>query len=115
MSYCVSMGMTNEDENSITPFAVTDFRDVKHVFGIRKRDRRHHMYIIGKTGTGKSTLLKNMLITDIRRGEGLALIGPQGDLAESILYFVPEERMEDVIYFNPADMLYPIALILWRR
>lgn len=67
------------------------------------------MYVIGKTGTGKSTLLKNMLLSDIARGEGLALIDPHGDLAEDILNFVPEERMEDVIFFNPADMSYPIA------
>jgi hypothetical protein len=97
------------DDNSITPLAVTDFRHCKDVFGIRKKDRRSHIYAIGKTGTGKSTLLKNMLIEDIRRGEGLALIDPHGDLAEDILHCVPEERMEDVIYFNPVDLDYPIA------
>ena len=67
------------------------------------------MYVIGKTGTGKSTLLKNMLVSDIRRGEGLALIDPHGDLADDILSYVPEARMEDVIFFNPADTKYPIA------
>lgn len=103
------MKTTANDDDSITPFAVTDYRDRKDVFGIRKRDRRSHMYVIGKTGTGKSTLMKNMLVADIRRGEGLALIDPHGDLASDILSFVPEERMEDVIYFNPADMRYPIA------
>ncbi len=97
------------NENSITPFAITDYRDRRDVFGIKKRDRSGHMYVIGKTGTGKSTLLANMLVADIRRGEGLALIDPHGDLAEELLNFIPEARMEDVIYFNPGDMNYPIA------
>lgn len=102
------MGNEN-DEDSITPFAITDYRDYRKVFGIRKKDRQGHMYVIGKTGTGKSTLLKNLIISDIRKGEGLALIDPHGDLAEDILHFVPEDRMEDVIYFNPADIEFPIA------
>ncbi len=67
------------------------------------------MYIIGKTGTGKSTLIENMVIADIQAGNGLALIDPHGDLAENVLNFVPEGRVEDVIYFNPADIQYPIA------
>lgn len=67
------------------------------------------MYVIGKTGTGKSTLLENMLVSDIRRGEGLALIDPHGDLAAHLLHYVPEERMEDIIYFNPTDIQYPVA------
>jgi hypothetical protein len=103
------MRTNNDDEDQVTPFAITDFRDRKDVFGIRKRDRRNHMYVIGKTGTGKSTLLKNMLVSDIKRGEGLALIDPHGDLAENILSYVPEGRMEDVIFFNPSDLEYPIA------
>ena len=67
------------------------------------------MYIIGKTGTGKSTLILNMLVSDIRNGRGAALIDPHGDLAEEVLNYVPEERISDVIYFNPADLEYPIA------
>lgn len=108
-SYPVDMNTHSSNEDSITPFAVTDFRDVKKLFGIRKRDRRAHMYVVGKTGTGKSTLVKNMLVSDIRKGEGFALIDPHGDLAESILHFVPQSRMEDIIFFNPADIEYPIA------
>lgn len=99
----------NDDENKITTLAITDYRNRQDVFGIKKKDRRSHMYIIGKTGSGKSTLLKNMLVSDIQRDEGIALIDPHGDLAESILDHVPENRMEDVIYFNPADMQYPFA------
>ena len=67
------------------------------------------MYIIGKTGTGKSTLIQNMVISDIRDGNGLALIDPHGDMAEGVLSFVPKRRIKDVIYFNPADIEYPIA------
>ncbi|MCL5104048.1 MAG: type IV secretion system DNA-binding domain-containing protein [Armatimonadetes bacterium] len=103
------MRTKSDDDNPITPFAVTDFRHREDVFGIKKKDRRNHMYVIGKTGTGKSTLLKNMLIADIRRGEGLALIDPHGDLADDVLSYVPEARMEDVIYFNPMDTDYSIA------
>lgn len=67
------------------------------------------MYVIGKTGTGKSTLIENMIISDIKNGNGAALIDPHGDLAENILNLIPENRINDVIYFNPADMEYPIA------
>ena len=65
--------------------------------------------MIGKTGVGKSTLIENMVISDINEGHGVALIDPHGDLAENILHFVPESRIQDVIYFNPADIEYPIA------
>jgi type IV secretory pathway VirB4 component len=67
------------------------------------------MYIIGKTGTGKSTLIENMVISDIKEGQGLALIDTHGDLVENVLHFVPKRRIGDVIYFNPADIDYPIA------
>ena len=67
------------------------------------------MYMIGKTGVGKSTLIENMVISDIKKGHGVALIDPHGDLAQNILNFVPESRIKDVIYFNPADIECPIA------
>jgi hypothetical protein len=66
------------------------------------------MYIIGKTGTGKSTLIENMVISDVKQGNGLALIDPHGDLAENVLRYVPKKRVEDVIYFNPGDIDYPV-------
>ena len=97
------------DPNAITPFAVTNYRDIRRIFGIKQKNRRGHMYVIGKTGTGKSTLLLNMIVSDIREGRGVALIDPHGDLAERALDFVPKNRIEDVIYFNPADLEYPIA------
>lgn len=100
---------SKNDKNPATLFAVTDFRDVKQKFGIKEKDRQGHMYILGKTGTGKSTLIKNMAISDIKKGNGIALIDPHGDLAEDILDYVPEERIKDVIYFNPQDLEYPIA------
>ncbi len=99
----------NNEPDSITPFAVTNYRDIRRIFGIKQKNRRAHMYVIGKTGTGKSTLLANMIISDIREGRGVALIDPHGDLAERVLDFVPKERIEDVIYFNPGDLEYPIA------
>jgi hypothetical protein len=88
----------------------TIFRETKHKFGIKKTDRRKHLYIIGKTGTGKSTLLKNMIIQDMRAGEGVAVLDPHGQLVDELLDFVPEERVDDVVMFNPADADYPISL-----
>jgi len=103
------MNESQDKENPITPFAVTNYRDIRKIFGIKKKNRRGHIYIIGKTGTGKSTLIENMAISDIKNGNGLALIDPHGDLAEDLLNFVPKKRIEEVIYFNPADLEYPIA------
>jgi type IV secretory pathway TraG/TraD family ATPase VirD4 len=98
----------NHDENPITFFAVTDWRDIRKIFGIKQKNRRGHIYVIGKTGTGKSTLIENMAVSDIRQGKGLALIDPHGDLAESLLDHIPESRRDDVIYFNPADAECPV-------
>ena len=96
-------------KNDITYFAKTNFRGQEHIFGIKKDDRRRHMYVIGKTGMGKTTLLENMVISDIRAGRGVAVVDPHGDFAEKILNFIPPSRINDVIYFNPADVDYPIA------
>ena len=96
-------------ENPITPFAVTNYRNIRTIFGIREKNRRGHIYIVGKTGTGKSTLISNMAASDAKDGQGLALIDPHGDLAEALLELVPKQRIKDVIYFNPADLNHPIA------
>ncbi|MDP2638824.1 MAG: type IV secretion system DNA-binding domain-containing protein [Candidatus Azambacteria bacterium] len=96
-------------DNNITFFAETNFRNQRKRFGIKIDDRRRHMYVIGQTGTGKTTLLMNMLISDIIAGHGVGFIDPHGDMAENLLNFIPEERIKDVIYFNPADMNHPIA------
>jgi type IV secretory pathway TraG/TraD family ATPase VirD4 len=79
-------------------------------FRVKAHDRRHHVYIIGKTGAGKSTLLKNMAVQDIKNGRGVAVIDPHGDLAEDLLNFIPKNRLNDVIYFNPADTRHPAGI-----
>lgn len=87
----------------------TNHRNKKVKFGIKRDDRRRHIYILGKTGMGKSVLLENMAIQDIKNGEGVCFIDPHGDLAENLLNFIPAMRINDVIYFNPSDSEYPIS------
>jgi energy-coupling factor transporter ATP-binding protein EcfA2 len=99
----------HEKLNGITPIGVTDWRDTYQAFGIKDKDRLGHIYVIGKTGVGKSTLLQTMAIADIENCHGLAVIDPHGDVAISLLDYVPESRINDVIYFNPGDTEYPIA------
>jgi len=96
-------------KDEIAVFAQTTFRNQFKKFGIKTDDRRRHMYLIGKTGMGKSTIQENMIVGDIRAGHGLAVVDPHGDLAEKIIEFIPPERVKDVVYFNPSDMDYPIA------
>ncbi len=96
--------MAGNPDTDVVFVGRTDFRDAKRLFGIKRSDRRQHMYVIGKTGTGKSTLLGNLIVQDISNGEGLAVIDPHGELIEEILERIPEERLQDVVYFNPADM-----------
>ena len=97
------------EKEQITPFGIINFRNQKKEFGIKIDDQRRHMYIIGKTGVGKTTMLENMVIADILDGNGVGIVDPHGEFAERILDFIPEERIKDVVYFNPADMEYPIA------
>ena len=101
--------MVPNNENRITYFAETDFRNKKTRFGIRALDRARHTYVIGKTGMGKSTLLENMAIQDIQNGEGMAFLDPHGSTAEKLLDYVPEHRAKDVLYFAPFDMDYPVS------
>lgn len=81
-------------------------------FVFSPRDRRHHLYAIGKSGTGKTTLLRNMILQDIAAGHGVGVIDPHGDLATELLDYIPRHRIEDVVYFNPADMEFPIGFNL---
>ncbi len=90
-------------------FAETTFRNKRQKFGIKTDDRRRHMYLIGKTGMGKSVMQENMIINDIRAGHGVGVVDPHGDLAEKVIKYIPKERINDVMYFNPSDMDYPIA------
>lgn len=99
----------NIDPNGITLFAQTNFRNQQRRFGIKLDDRRRHMYVLGKTGMGKTTLLENMVLSDIYAGHGCAYIDPHGDTAEKILDYIPSWRINDVVYFNPADLDFPIG------
>jgi Type IV secretion-system coupling protein DNA-binding domain len=99
--------MDNQDK--VTYFAETDFRNTKTKFGIKAKDRTRHMYIIGKTGMGKSTMLENLAIQDIQNDEGIIFIDPHGSAAVKLLDYVPKHRIDDVIYFAPADTDYPIS------
>ncbi len=93
----------------ITYFAETDSRNKRVSFGIKAKDRLKHVYVIGKTGMGKSTLLENMAVQDIKSNEGMAFIDPHGKTAELLLEYVPKERIKDVIYFAPFDTDFPIS------
>ncbi len=86
------------------------YQGVKTLVRITREDRRRHIYVIGQTGTGKTTLLKNMIVQDIRNGDGVCFLDPHGDVAQEILGLIPKERIDDVIYFNPGDTRRPIAL-----
>ncbi len=96
-------------DNYINYFAETDFRGQRRKFGIKVEDRARHVYIIGKTGMGKSTILENMAVQDIQHGEGIAFIDPHGGTAEKLLDYIPPERMKDVIYMAPHDLEFPVA------
>lgn len=100
---------THGDKESITTLGKTNFRGSQQVFGIRPDDRRRHVYIIGKTGMGKSTLLENMLYADIMAGRGVGLIDPHGDTADSVLKFIPPNRINDVVLIDPSDNEYAVS------
>src|SRR6267142_7100038 len=94
---------------NVTHFARIDFRNDQRVFGIKDDDRFANVYVIGKTGTGKSTLLETMALQDIRRNVGLALIDPHGDLVEGVVRQIPDRRQGDVTYLNASDPLQPFG------
>jgi hypothetical protein len=91
---------------------VSAYRGIKRQIYIGNEDRMRHIYVIGKTGTGKSELLKSMILQDIKEGKGLCFMDPHGDAIEDILKLMPPERAEDVIYFNPSDTGRPLGLNL---
>ncbi|HTM68105.1 MAG TPA: type IV secretion system DNA-binding domain-containing protein [Candidatus Binatia bacterium] len=99
----------HDHENEVILFGETNFRNQRRKFGIKTDDRRRHMYVLGKTGMGKTTLLENMVLADVYAGHGLAYVDPHGDTAEKFLDFIPPHRINDVVYFNPADMEFPIG------
>jgi CxxC-x17-CxxC domain-containing protein len=95
--------------SEITAFAETNFRNRRAAFGIKTDDRRRHMYVIGKTGMGKTNMLENLAVQDILNGHGVCFIDPHGDTAEKLISMIPPNRINDVIYFNPADQNFPIS------
>ncbi|MDO9027295.1 MAG: type IV secretion system DNA-binding domain-containing protein, partial [Candidatus Roizmanbacteria bacterium] len=97
-------------KSDINFFAKTEFKNKEQIFGIKTVDRRKHVYIIGKTGAGKSTIIANMAIDDIRKDRGLGIIDPHGDLSETILNFIPKRRLNDVVYLEPFDTERPFTL-----
>ena len=98
---------TNDDQ--ISAFGVTNFRGINHQFGMLRYDRSRHVYIIGQTGAGKSGLLELFALSDIFHNQGYAIIDPHGDFAINNMKFIPGSRLNDVVYFNPADTAYPLG------
>lgn len=101
---------TEEDKMHVNFFGKTIYKNKDTIFGIKDVDRRRHIWAIGKTGTGKSTLIANMAIDDLKKDRGLAIIDPHGDLCDIVLDYIPKRRINDVIYFNPADTDNPIVI-----
>lgn len=106
----VAKTATDAEKADTNYFATAEFKNENQIFGIRTADRRKHIYIVGKTGAGKSTLIANMAIDDIRKGRGLAIVDPHGDLSEIILDYIPNRRVNDVIYLEPFDTERPFHL-----
>lgn len=97
------------DDEKISAFGLTNFRGINHQFGMLRSDRSRHVYIIGQTGAGKSGLLELFALSDIYHNQGYAIIDPHGDFAIENMKFIPEARLDDVVYFNPADVEHPIG------
>jgi CxxC-x17-CxxC domain-containing protein len=93
----------------ITYLGITTYRDKNQLFGIKRKDRRQHVYILGKSGTGKSVLMFNMIIQNIENGDGVCMVDPHGENVEAVLSAIPPHRIKDVVYFNPADTDYHIG------
>ena len=106
------MNLPRATEDDVTIFGETDYRDTKVEFGLKRGDRVRHFYLLGKTGTGKSTLFKNMFISDVLAGDGACFVDPHGDTVEQLLDYIPPNRIKDVVYFNPTDVAHPIGFNL---
>lgn len=96
-------------DEQISAFGLTNFRGINHQFGLYRYDRSRHVYIIGQTGAGKSGLLELFALSDIYHNHGYAIIDPHGDFAVDNMHFIPPSRIDDVVYFNPADTAYPLG------
>lgn len=93
----------------VSLFGITNFHNQNFKFGIKRSDRRRHLYMVGKSGTGKSKMLELLIGADIRAGHGVGVLDPHGDLVDQVLKYVPKERINDIVYFNPADFEHPVA------
>ena len=102
-------GQPEEEKEDICLFAQTNYRNQMRRFGTKTDDRRRHMYVVGKTGMGKTTMMENMVLHDIYAGHGVGVVDPHGDFAEKIIDYIPANRINDVVYFNPADVDFPIG------
>ena len=96
-------------EKNVLSFGLTNFHNQQIPFGLLRQDRARHLYVVGKSGTGKSKLLELLIATDIKEGKGVCVMDPHGDLVDAVIKHVPKERVNDVIYFNPMDIDFPIA------
>lgn len=106
----IAAGKTDEEKADINFFAKAMFKNKEQIFGLRTVDRFRHVWVVGKTGTGKSTLIANMAIDDVKKHRGIGIIDPHGELCETVLNYIPSDRINDVIYFNPADREYPMIM-----
>lgn len=106
----IALNKTDEEKQLINFIGRTQFKNEISTFGIKREDRRRHVYIIGKSGTGKTTLIANMAIADMRNGEGVGLIDPHGDLCDIILDYIPSHRLNDVVYLDPSDVDHPFFI-----
>jgi len=101
--------LPKEETKDTSLFGVSNYHNSNEKFGIKRGDRRRHLYMVGKSGTGKSKLLELFISEDIRNGEGVAVLDPHGDLVDNVLRMIPPDRINDVVYFDPADTKFPIA------
>ncbi len=99
-----------EAKKDINFFAKTIFRNQEVIFGIKNKDRTRHIWAVGKTGTGKSTMMANMIIDDFKKGRGVAYIDPHGDTCDTLLDYIPSHRINDTVYFDPSDRDFPIVI-----
>lgn len=106
----VAEGKSEEEKKDINFFAKTLYHNKESVFGIKEKDRWRHIWTVGKTGTGKSTMIANMAIDDLKKDRGVGIIDPHGDLAEVLLDYIPSHRINQTVYFNPADKDFPVSI-----